>query len=250
MSGRSGSGSLMEVKNISKNFGTVRALCNVSFDIERGKILGLVGDNGAGKSTLLKILSGDLQPSSGNIYLKGKEIRFNSPADAMKMGIAIAYQFLELVDIASVWENFFMGRELTKRRIGPFAFLDIEKMKHLTAEAITKHGPKLDVEREVIELSGEQRQIIAISRAIEADPKILLLDESFTLLSLEGRKEIVDFLGNVNKKCDITMVIVSHDLDLIKKLSHYIMVLRSGEKVFFGRTDEISIDEIVKYMLP
>jgi ABC-type sugar transport system ATPase subunit len=250
MSGRSGSGSMMEVKNISKNFGTVRALCNVSFDIERGKILGLVGDNGAGKSTLLKILSGDLQPSGGNIYLKGKEIRFNSPADAMKMGIAIAYQFLELVDIASVWENFFMGRELTKRRIGPFAFLDIEKMKHLTAEAITKHGPKLDVEREVIELSGEQRQIIAVSRAIEADPKILLLDESFTLLSLEGRKEIVDFLGNVNKKCDITMVIVSHDLDLIKKLSHYIMVLRSGEKVFFGRTDEISIDEIVKYMLP
>ena len=240
----------MEVKNISKNFGTVRALCNVSFDIERGKILGLVGDNGAGKSTLLKILSGDLHPSGGNIYLKGKEIRFKSPADAMKMGIAIAYQFLELVDIASVWENFFMGRELTKRRIGPFAFLDIEKMKHLTAEAITKHGPKLDVEREVIELSGEQRQIIAVSRAIEADPKILLLDESFTLLSLEGRKEIVDFLGNVNKKCDITMVIVSHDLDLIKKLSHYIMVLRSGEKVFFGRTDEISINEIVKYMLP
>jgi len=240
----------MEVKNISKNFGTVRALCNVSFDIERGKILGLVGDNGAGKSTLLKILSGDLQPSGGNIYLKGKEIRFKSPADAMKMGIAIAYQFLELVDIASVWENFFMGRELTKRRIGPFAFLDIEKMKHLTVKAITKHGPKLDVEREVIELSGEQRQIIAVSRAIEADPKILLLDESFTLLSLEGRKEIVDFLGNVNKKCDITMVIVSHDLDLIKKLSHYIMVLRSGEKVFFGRTDEISIDEIVKYMLP
>jgi ABC-type sugar transport system ATPase subunit len=250
MSGRSRSGSIMEVKNISKNFGTVRALCNVSFDIERGKILGLVGDNGAGKSTLLKILSGDLHPSGGNIYLKGKEIRFKSPADAMKMGIAIAYQFLELVDIASVWENFFMGRELTKRRIGPFAFLDIEKMKHLTAEAITKHGPKLDVEREVIELSGEQRQIIAVSRAIEADPKILLLDESFTLLSLEGRKEIVDFLGNVNKKCDITMVIVSHDLDLIKKLSHYIMVLRSGEKVFFGRTDEISIDEIVKYMLP
>jgi simple sugar transport system ATP-binding protein len=249
MSVRSGSGSIMEVKNISKNFGTVRALCNVSFDIERGKILGLVGDNGAGKSTLLKILSGDLHPSGGNIYLKGKEIRFNSPADAMKMGIAIAYQFLELVDIASVWENFFMGRELTKR-IGPLAFLDIEKMKHLTAEAITKHGPKLDVEREVIELSGEQRQIIAVSRAIEADPKILLLDESFTLLSLEGRKEIVDFLGNVNKKCDITMVIVSHDLDLIKKLSHYIMVLRSGEKVFFGRTDEISIDEIVKYMLP
>ncbi len=240
---------MMEVKNISKNFGTVRALSNVSFDLVRGKILGLVGDNGAGKSTLLKILSGDLQPSGGEIYLEGKSTRFKSPADAMKIGIAIAYQFLELVDSATVWENFFMGRELTKR-IGPFAFLDIEKMKHLTAEAIAKHGPELDIEREVGELSGEQRQIIAVTRAIEANPEILLLDESFTLLSLEGREEIVNFLREVNKRSDITMVIVSHDLDLIKKLSHYIMVLRGGEKMFFGRTDEISIDEIVKYMLP
>jgi len=240
---------MMEVKNISKNFGTVRALSNVSFDLERGKILGLVGDNGAGKSTLLKILSGDLQPSGGGIYFEGKITQFKSPADAMEIGIAIAYQFLELVDIAKVWENFFMGRELVKK-IGPLVFLDIEKMKHLTAEAIEKHGYKLDIEREVRELSGEQRQIVAVTRAIEANPEILLLDESFTLLSLEGRKEIVNFLRKVNKKSDITMVIVSHDLDLIKKLSHYIMVLRGGEKMFFGRTDEISIDEIVKYMLP
>jgi len=240
---------MIEVKNISKNFGTVRALSNVSFDLERGKILGLVGDNGAGKSTLLKILSGGLQPSGGEIYLKGNETHFKSPADAMKKGIAIAYQFLELVDIAKVWENFFMGRELTKK-IGPLVFLDIEKMKRLTAEAIAKHGPELDIEREIIELSGEQRQIIAVTRAIEADPNILLLDESFTLLSLEGREEIVNFLREVNKKSDITMVIVSHDLDLVKKLSHYIMVLRGGEKMFFGRTHEISIDEIVRYMLP
>jgi len=240
---------MLEAKNISKNFGTVRALSNVSFALERGKILGLVGDNGAGKSTLLKILSGDLQPSEGEIYLKGKIARFKSPAEAMKIGIAIAYQFLELVEIAMVWENFFMGRELTKR-IGPLTFLDIEKMKQLAAEAMEKYGYTLDVEREVRELSGEQRQIIAVTRAIEANPEILLLDESFTLLSMEGRKEIVDFLRKVNKKSGITMIIVSHDLDLIKKLSHYIMVLRGGEKMFFGQTDEISIDEIVKYMLP
>jgi simple sugar transport system ATP-binding protein len=240
---------MMEVRNISKNYGTVMALSDVSFDLERGKILGLVGDNGAGKSTLLKILSGDLQPSGGEIYIEGKSTRFKSPADAMKIGIAIAYQFLELVDSAMVWENFFMGRELTKR-IGPFVFLDIEKMKHLTGEAITKYGTELDVTREVGELSGEQRQIIAVTRAIEANPEILLLDESFTLLSLEGRREIVDFLKEVNKKNNITMVIVSHDLDLVKELSHYIMVLRGGEKVFLGRMDEISIDEIVRYMLP
>jgi simple sugar transport system ATP-binding protein len=240
---------MVKVKNISKNYGTVRALSNVSFELERGKILGLVGDNGAGKSTLLKILSGDLQPSDGEIHLESRRTRFKSPADAMKIGIAIAYQFLELVDSAKVWENFFMGRELT-RRIGPLVFLDIDKMKRFTAESIAKYGTVVNVEREVGELSGEQRQIIAVTRAIEANPKILLLDESFTLLSLEGRKEIVGFLKEVNKKSDITMVIVSHDLDLVKELSHYIMVLRGGEKVFFGRTDEISIDEIVKFMLP
>ena len=244
-----GAGPILELKNISKNFGTVRALRDISFDLEGGKILGLVGDNGAGKSTLLKILSGDLQPSGGEIYLEGKGIRFKSPADAMKKGIAIAYQFLELVDIAKVWENFFMGRELTKR-IGPLPFLDLEKMKHLTAEAIAKYGHTFDIEREVRELSGEQRQIVAVTRAIEANPEILLLDESFTLLSLEGRKEILNFLIKVNKNIGITMIIVSHDLELIKKLSHYIMVLRGGEKIFFGHTDKISIDEIVTYMLP
>jgi simple sugar transport system ATP-binding protein len=240
---------MMEVRNISKNYGTIRALSSVSFNLERGRILGLVGDNGAGKSTLLKILNGDIQPSGGEIYLAGRKTRFKSPADAMKTGIALAYQFLELVDSAKVWENFFMGRELT-RRIGPLVFLDIGKMKTLTAEAIAKYGPEFDVEKEAGELSGEQRQVIAVTRAIEANPQILLLDESFTLLSLEGRKEIVDFLREVNKKNNITMVIVSHDLDLVRELSHNIMVLRGGEKVFFGRTDEIGIDEIVRYMLP
>jgi len=247
MSGRSGSGSMIEVKNVSKNFGTVRALSNVSFNLESGKILGLVGDNGSGKSTLLKILSGDLQPSGGKIFIEGKITRLRSPADAMKMGIAIAYQFLELVDSASVWENFYMGREINK---GKSPFLDIKKMKQLSAEAIAKHGPKFNIDSEVGEISGEQRQIVAITRAMEANPKILLLDESFNLLSLEGRQEMVDFLRNVNKESGTTMIIVSHDLDLVIKLSHCIMVLRNGEKYFFGRTEEITIDKIVKYMIP
>ncbi len=239
-------GSMVEVKNISKNFGTVRALSNVSFDFESGEILGLVGDNGSGKSTLLKILSGDLQPSGGKIFIEGKITKFRSPADAMKMGIAIAYQFLELVDSVTIWENFFMGRELTRRKS---PFLDIKKMKRITAETVAKYGPKFDIESEVGTISGEQRQIVAVTRAMEANPKILLLDESFTLLSLEGRQEMVNFLRNVNEESGTTMIIVSHDLDLVRKLSHYIMVLRNGEKVFYGHTDEISIDEIVKYML-
>ena len=240
---------MLEVRNISKDFGAVKALHDVSFALERGKILGLVGDNGAGKSTLLKILSGDLQPSGGEIHLKGTRTRLKGTADAMKLGIAIAHQFLELVDSATVWENFFMGRELT-RRFGPFVFLDMDRMRHFAAEAITKYSSAVDAGREVGELPGEQRQILAVTRAIEANPEILLLDEPFTLLSVEGRKELVAFLEEVNKRNGLTMVVVSHDLDLVEELSDYIMVLRGGQRMFFGPTDEISTDEIVRYMLP
>jgi simple sugar transport system ATP-binding protein len=240
---------ILKVENVSKNFGGVQALDNVSFELERGKILGLVGDNGAGKSTLLKIIAGNLQPSSGKIYLDGKEVRFNSPADAMRKGIAITYQFLELVDCAKVWENFFMGRELT-RKLGIFNILDIERMKHITAEAIAKYGYKLDVDREIENLSGDERQIIAVTRAVAFQPKLLLLDEAFTMLSLEGRVEVIKFLKEVNRQSGISMIVVSHDLNLIKELSHYVVVLKNGKKVFFGRNEDIGVDEIVEYMLP
>jgi ABC-type sugar transport system ATPase subunit len=240
---------ILKVENVSKNFGGVQALSNVSFELERGKILGLVGDNGAGKSTLLKIIAGNLQPSSGKIYLDGEEVHFNSPADAMRKGIAITYQFLELVDCAKVWENFFMGRELA-RRLGFFSVLDIKEMKRITAEAIARYGYKLDVDREVESLSGDERQIIAVTRAVEFRPKLLLLDEAFTMLSVDGRAEVIKFLKEVNKQSCISMIVVSHDLDLVKELSHYIMVLRTGEKVFFGKNEDISVDEIIEYMLP
>jgi simple sugar transport system ATP-binding protein len=223
-----GAGPILEVKNIWKNFGKVRALRDISFDLEGGKILGLVGDNGAGKSTLLKILSGDLQPSGGEVYLEGKGARFKSPADAMKRGIAIAYQFLELVDIAKVWENFFMGRELTKR-IGPLAFLDVEKMKHLTAEAIAKYGHTFDIEREVRELSGGQRQIIAVTRAIEANPEILLLDEPTHGLSKRVIKEIFDLLRKAKEEKGTSIIITSQWYEQISGFIDDVIVLRRGE---------------------
>jgi len=225
-----GTGPILEVKNISKNFGTVRALSNISFDLERGKILGLIGDNGAGRTTLLKILSGGLQPSGGEIYLKGNETQFKSPAYAMKKGIAIVYQFLELVEIAKVWENFFMGRELTKK-IGPLVFLDVEKMKHLTAEAIAKYGHTFNIEREIGELSGGQRQIIAVTRAIEANPEILLLDEPTHGLSKRVIKDIFDLLRKAREEKDTSIIITGQWYEQVSDLIDDVKVLRRGEVV-------------------
>lgn len=221
---------VLKVKDVSKYFGKVRALYNVSFELERGKILGFVGDNGAGRSTLLKILSGDIQPSSGKIYLEGKETHFKSPADAMKKGLAITYQFLGLVDIAKVWENFFMGRELTKK-IGPLTFLDVSRMRNITSEAIVKYGQKFDIEREVKDLSGGQRQIVAVTRAIEANPKILLLDEPFHGLSKRIINEIFDFLRRAKKEKGTSIIITSQWYEQISDLIDNVIVLWRGEIV-------------------
>jgi simple sugar transport system ATP-binding protein len=241
-----GAGPILEVKNISKSFGTVRALSNISFDLKKGKILGLVGDNGAGRTTLLNILSGGLKPSVGEICIKGKEARFKSPADAMKKGIAIVYQFLELVDIATVWENFFMGRELTKR-IGPFAFLDVEKMKRLAAESIAKYGHTFDIEREIGELSGGQRRIIAVTRAIDANPEILLLDEPTHGLSKRVIKDIFDLLRKAKEEKDTSIIITSQWYEQVSDFIDDVIVLRRGEVV--GRFDTESADKVKIFKL-
>jgi len=223
-------GPILEVKNISKNFCKIAALNNVSFNLEAGKILGLVGDNNAGKSTLLKILSGGLQPSSGKIYLNGEEMHFKSPADAIEKGIAIVYEFLELVNIATIWENFFMGRELTKR-IGRLTYLDVGKMKGITAETLAKYGHTFNIEREVRELSGGQRQIVAVTRAIDANPRILLLDEPTHGLSERIIKDIFGILREAKEKNNTSIIITSQWYEQISDLVNDVLIFRRGDVV-------------------
>jgi simple sugar transport system ATP-binding protein len=233
-------GPILEVKNISRDFGTVRALNNVSFVLEEGKILGIVGDNGAGRTTLLNILSGAFQPSSGSIYFKGKEVRFRSPADAMRMRISTVHQSFELVEMASIWENFFMGREIT-RRIGPLVYLDIKKMKDITQETVTKYGHKFDIDREIGELSGGQRQIITVTRAIEAGPEILLLDEPIHGLSVRVINNIFDILRKAKEEKDTSIIITSQWYEQISDFIDDVIVLRRGE--IAGQFDEKSADK-------
>jgi ABC-type sugar transport system ATPase subunit len=222
-------GPLLEVRGISKNYGAVRALSNVSFDLERGQILGLVGDNGAGRTTLLRILCGSLQPSGGEIFLNGEQTRFKNPAEAMRKGVAIVYQPLELVDIASVWENFFIGREITKGA----RLLDIRKMKFLTAESIAKYGHTFDTEREVGELSGGQKQIVAVTRAIQASPQILLLDEPTHGLSKRVIKDFFDLLRKTAKAAegDLSIIITGQWYEQVSDFIDDVIILRMGEVV-------------------
>jgi simple sugar transport system ATP-binding protein len=241
-----GAAPLLEVRNVSKSFGTVQALSGVSFDLQKGKILGLIGDNGSGRTTLLGILSGSLRPSGGEIRIQGETALFKSPADAMKEGVAIVYQFLELVDTATVWENFFMGRELT-RRIGPLAFLDLTGMRRLTAQAIAKYGHTLDVEREIGELSGGQRQIIAVTRAIEANPRILLLDEPTHGLSKRVIGDIFHLLREAKEEKGTSIIITSQWYEQVSDFIDDVIVLRRGR--IAGCFDADSADRVKIFKL-
>ena len=239
---------VLEVRNLSKRYGAVRALEDVSFELEEGSILGLVGDNGAGKTTLLRILMGELRPTSGEIWLEGERVEFKDAKEAMDRGIAITHQELALVDTASGWKNFFMGREKTKK-IGPFQRLDIAGMREETKERIGRYGFDFDINRNVEEYSGGQRQVLAVARAIESNPKILLLDEPTTQLSRDGRKEVLELVTQINKREGISVILVSHDLDVIKETCDNIMVLKGGKIPLFSSSDSVDKEQILDRML-
>jgi simple sugar transport system ATP-binding protein len=246
-----GSGIILRVENVSKYFGRVEALKDVSFELERGRILGLVGDNGAGKSTLLKIIAGVLRPTTGRIYLNGEEVRFRSAADAMARGIAMTHQFLELVETAKVWENFYMGREATKR-IGPLKILDVAHMRKTTRNVIDSYRLGFDEVREIRELSGGQRQLVAVARSIESEQafriplKLLLLDEPYTGLSVRVFGEICDNLRIIAQK-GVSVIIAAQWFDTIEKVIDEVIVMRLGRIV--GRFNKGEVDKHMIYKL-
>jgi len=227
-------GPLLELKNVSKTFGRSNALNDVSFELEKGKILGIIGDNNAGKSTLLKILCGAVQPTKGKFYINNEEMYFKNPADAMKHGVAIVYESLELVNIAPIWENFYMGRELTRRK-GFLAYLDIRKMKKVSNKTFQDYGHDFDVNREIGELSGGQKQIIAVTRAMNANPQLLLLDEPTHGLSDRVIHDIFNILKRVKEEKNISIIITGQWYEQMKDFVNEVLVLRMGNVV--GRFD-------------
>lgn len=239
---------ILRIDDVSKSYGAVKALQNVSFELGKNDIMGLVGDNGAGKSTMLKTLNGYLKPTSGEIYLDGERVEFDSPQDARDAGIAMTYQHLALVESAPVWENFFMGRE-RHHSYGPVETVRKEEMIAETRDRLTKYGVDLDVTALIEELSGGEQQVVSISRSIESNPKVLLLDEPLTQLGREDRDIVIDFIENLREQTEVSIIIVSHDLEIVRELVDDIMILRDGQKTLFGPSVDISTDNILEHML-
>ena len=235
---------LIEMKNIHKWYGRIHALKGVDFKVNSKDIVGLVGDNGAGKSTLIKILSGVYMPDKGEIFFKGKKVKFYSPRDAIRMGIETIHQSTGLVDTMDIKRNIFLGREPT-RRFGPVKWLDLKKMARDSLVALKNIGlelnsPSINVE----ELSGGQRQGVAIARAVYFKTSLLLLDEPTNNLSVKETEKVLQYIQEL-KNQGTSSVFITHNLYHVYPIADRIVILKLGEKIGEFKKDETSVEELI-----
>jgi ABC-type sugar transport system ATPase subunit len=236
---------VLAARSVSKAYGGVAAVIDVTLEFPVGSVTALVGDNGAGKSTLIKILSGVIHPDSGAIEVDGKPVRFTSPAVARQLGVETVHQDLALADHRDVAENLFMGREL-RHRLGPVQVLATGRMRTEAAKAIADLQVRIpSVRQEVRKLSGGQRQAIAIGRAVHWGSRVLIMDEPMAALGLQEAGRVQELITRLRDR-RITQIIVSHNLDHVFSLSTRIAVMRLGRLVAVKDTANTDHEEIVR----
>ncbi len=240
---------LVEVRDVSKHFGSVIALAGVSMQVHAGEVHCLLGDNGAGKSTLIKILSGVHRPSRGEIRLDGRPVRFASPRDALDHGIATVYQDLALIPLMSITRNFFMGREhvVTKGR-GPFRRLDVRRADAIVREEMARIGIDVrDPSQAVGTLSGGERQCVAIARAVYFGARVLILDEPTSALGVKQASVVLRYIAQARAR-DLGVVFITHNVHHAWAVGDRFTVLNRGRTLGTFRKAEITREQLLEMM--
>lgn len=234
--------SVLRLEQISKHFGAIQALNDFSVTIERGEVLGLMGDNGAGKSTLVKIIAGNFRPSHGRMFMAEKEVTFHRPVEAREHGIEIVYQDLALCNNLTAAVNVFLGRELT-RRIGPFKVMDYRRMNEVASKLFKELKSETRPKDLVKDMSGGQRQAVAIARTRLSSSDIVLMDEPTAAISVRQVAEVLNLIQEL-KRQGVAVVLISHRMPDVFAVADRIVVLRRGNKVAEKKTSDTSPEEI------
>jgi D-xylose transport system ATP-binding protein len=220
--GQTRSEPILSLQNVSKKFGAVSALTDIELDVHAGEVVALVGDNGAGKSTLVKVLAGVHSPTTGTIRFDGREVTLDSPAAAMKLGIATVYQDLALCENLDVVANLFLGHELS-----PYA-LDEVAMEVRAWTLLQELAARIPSVREPIaSLSGGQRQTVAIARSLILNPRIIMLDEPTAALGVAQTAEVLNLIERVRDR-GLGVIMISHNMEDVRAVADRIVVLRLG----------------------
>ena len=234
---------LLEMKNITKIFPGVRALDKVSLRLEEGEVLALLGENGAGKSTLIKVLGGAHSVDSGEIFIKNRLIKLNTPAQAWEMGISIIYQEFNLIPELTVRENIFLGKEKTKRRL-----IDSADEKKRSRLLFDKIGLKLDPDMLCSDLTVAQQQMVEIAKALSVDAKIIVMDEPSATLTTQEVETLFSIIREL-KEQNIGIIYISHRLDEIFEMADRVMILRDGIHIGEENPKAISRDRLIEMMV-
>lgn len=231
---------LLSLHGISKRFGAVEALTNVSFDVHPREVVGLVGDNAAGKSTLAKVIAGGLIPTAGEIWMDGEPQAFASPSDAHEAGIASVFQDLAVCENLDVTANVFLGRELHHS-----GMLQQGEMEAVTRAAIHDLGAHIpSIKARLSTLSGGQRQAVAIARTLIGNPRLVVLDEPTASLSVVQTAEVLTHIERL-RDLGLGVIFISHNLSDVLAVSDRIEVLRHGRNNGSFRADEVDSSDII-----
>ncbi|HUG07370.1 MAG TPA: ATP-binding cassette domain-containing protein [Acidimicrobiia bacterium] len=238
---------ILEIKNVSKYFGNVIALQDVSMFVRAGEVTCLLGDNGAGKSTLIKTLAGVHKPSEGSYTFEGAEVDFNSPREALDMGIATVYQDLAMIPLMSIWRNFFLGSEPT-RGWGPLRRFDVDSAKQVTREEMSKMGIDIrDPDQPVGTLSGGERQSVAIARAVYFGAKVLILDEPTAALGVKQAGVVLKYILQAKQR-GIGVIFITHNPHHAYPVGDHFVILRRGQVYGDFTKAEIPLEQLVQMM--
>ena len=233
---------VLELINVSKHFGAIQAVNDVSLTLEAGEVVGLMGDNGAGKSTLVKMIAGNFRPTHGTMRMDGKELALHRPIEARQHGIEIVHQDLALCNNLTAAANVFLGRELRKG-IGPLQILDYAKMYRRAGQIFTELKSETRPRDIIKQMSGGQRQAVAIARTMLSDAKIVLMDEPTAAISVRQVAEVLNLIRHLRDR-GIAIVLISHRMPDVFDVSDRIIVLRRGRKVADKRIAASSPEEV------
>jgi simple sugar transport system ATP-binding protein len=238
---------VIAVENIVKHFGSVIALSGVSLKVMAGKVTCLLGDNGAGKSTLIKTLTGVFKPTSGEIFMDGREVVFQTPRDAQAAGIATVYQDLSMIPLMSIARNFFLGRE-PRKRFGPIKILDIAEAERVTLEEMRRIGIDVrDPQQAVGTLSGGERQCIAIARAVHFGARVLILDEPTSALGVHQTAMVLKFVDQVKSR-GLGVIFITHNVRHAMAVGDRFTVLNRGKTLGSFERGAATLNELQSMM--
>ena len=238
----------LELKNVSKSFGEVQALEDISLHLGRNEVVGLLGDNGAGKSTLIKIITGYYQPTSGEIFFNGKKVENLTVPKARKLGVETVFQERALAEQQTLWRNIFLGREICNS----WGFLDIQQMRdethRLMSQSMGFTSEAVNPDSRVEKYSGGEKQGVAIVRALYFDAEIIILDEPTMGLSLKETAKLVSFVNGI-KRAGKSAIFIDHNIVHVYNVADRVVVIDRGRVAGEFLTKDIGLNELMDKMI-